>query len=258
MSLMDFLKAPLGVPVEKRFVSIFLPRERVDIDYDDTAIVPDTAYCRVYLSTLRFALDSQFASARLPVIHTMTRFDYGGRNHDVPYLAGLGRLTELTKVGHDWLSTMNEPLTPLFPFKRGSIEFQAGTYSVPSTEAFKRFVSTMERMANLLAVPELSSVLRLAGPVSSGIDDLLSLDEIRMELGYRQTFLADGGTENTLRAGYFAVIMGELSRLNSETLCVINGDLHIGSPGTNREFLDDHQPLSITLSVQEELGVTEP
>ncbi|BAZ68427.1 hypothetical protein NIES4106_31890 [Fischerella sp. NIES-4106] len=227
-----------------KYKTLFLPKHRVDVDYDETPIRTGEAYCRIWLVEMRLAKDIDWFKERYPVVHAAVRFNHGGKAVTIPYIAAPGYLQELAKDNLNKVIQCNYPLTPLFPFNYGLVELQAGLFSIVANDSIGKFIKTMGRFSQLLPVPELSSVLKLAEPVYQGIEDLLDIGECRLELGYQQTFTeADGGGSNYLRAGFFAAILAEENKINGDSLCVLNDSLYVGSPGTTKVFMRDGKPL---------------
>jgi hypothetical protein len=113
-----------------------------------------------------------------------------------------------------------------------------------NSDPIGKFIKTMGRFSELLPVPELSSVVKLAEPVYRGIEDLIGAGEGQLELGYQQTFsAAGGGGDNGLKPGYFVAILAAENQINPDTLCVVNDSLKVGSPGKTKVFVRDGKPL---------------
>ncbi|MFB2837802.1 hypothetical protein [Floridanema evergladense] len=228
----------------RKYTTIFLPEYRVDESYDATPIPAGEVYCRIWLVEMRLAKDVDWFKHRYAVVHAAVRFHHGGEAVTIPYMAGPGHLKELATENLDRVIQYNYPLTPLFPFNQGLVELQAGLFSVAANDPIGKFIKTIGRFSDLLPVPELSKVIKLAEPVYRAIEDLLDIGERRLELGYQQTFSeAGGGGNNTLRAGYFAAILAPDNEINSTQLCIVNDSLKVGSPGTTRVFMRDSKPL---------------
>lgn len=227
-----------------KYKTLFLPKHRVDVDYDDKPIPTGEVYCRIWLVEMRLAKDVEWFKQRYPVVHAAVRFNHGGKSVTIPYLATPGQLQKSIADNLDKVIQCNYPLTPLFAFNDGLVELQTGLFSIATNDSIGKFIKTMGRFSELLPVPELSSVLKLAEPVYRGIEDLLDIGERRLELGYQQTFSeANGGGSNSLKAGYFAAILAEDNKINSDNLCIVNDSLCLGSPGTTKVFKRDGKPL---------------
>ncbi|MBW4595514.1 MAG: hypothetical protein KME46_22065 [Brasilonema angustatum HA4187-MV1] len=228
----------------KKYKTPFLPEYRVDVSYDANPIKAGEAYCRIWLVEMRLAQGVEWFKQRYPVVHASARFNHGSQVVTIPYLAAPGNLKDLGTDNLDKVIQYNYPLTPLFPFNQGLVELQAGLFSMAASDSIDKFTKTMGRFSQLLPVPELSSVIKLAEPVYRGIEDLLDIGERRLDLGYQQTFSdASGGGSNILQAGYFAVILAEEHQFNDDTLCIVNDSLQVSSPGTTKMFVRDRKPL---------------
>ncbi len=245
MSLWNFFTDKVSHEARK-YKTPFLPEYRVDVSYDATPIKAGEAYCRIWLVEMRLAQDVEWIKERYPVVHAAVRYHYGSQVVTIPYLASPGNLTnDLGKDNLNRVIQYNHPLTPLFPFNQGLVELQAGLFSMAASDPIGKFIKTMGRFSELLPVPELSSVIKLAEPVYRGIEDLLDIGERRLELGYQQTFSdANGGGSNVLRAGYFAAIWAEEQKFNDDTLCVVNDSLKRGNPvPSSKQFINNNEPL---------------
>ncbi|MBD2359138.1 hypothetical protein H6G41_31890 [Tolypothrix sp. FACHB-123] len=227
-----------------KYKTLFLPKHRVDIDYDEKPIFAGEAYCRIWLVEMRLAKDVEWFKQRYPVVHAAVRFNHGGESVTIPYLAAPGQLEKSISDNLDKVIQCNYPLTSLFPFNNGLVELQAGLFSISTNDSIGKFIKTMGRFSELLPVPELSSVIKLAEPIYRGIEDLLDIGERRLELGYQQTFSeANGGGSNSLKAGYFAAILAQDNKINNDNLCIVNDSLCVVSPGVTKTFVRDGKPL---------------
>ena len=228
-----------------KYKTVFLPDYRVDVSYDPNPIKAGEAYCRIWLADVNLEKDVEWLKTRYPVVHAAVRFHHGNEIVTIPYIAEPGHLNNLGTSDLGKVIQFNYPITPLFPFNQGLVEFQAGLFSMISGDPIAKFIKVMGRFSELLPVPELSSVVKLAEPVYQGIEELLDIGDRQLELVYQQAFTdANGGGSNLLRAGYFAVIMAEEHQFNSDTLCVVNDSLQVGSPGKTEMFLRDGKPLT--------------
>ncbi len=228
----------------QRYQAPFLSDYRVDVDYDPKPIKAGEAYCRLWLVEMHLARDVDWFQQRYPVVHAAIRFNYDNQTVTIPYIAKPGYLEELTTENLDKVIQCNYPLTPLFPYNGGLVQLQAGLFSMQASDPIGKFIKTMGRFSELLPVPELSSVVKLAEPIYQGIEDLISAGNGQLELGYQQTFAeADSGGDNDLKAGYFAAILAQENQINSDNLCVVNDSLKIGSSGKTKAFIKDNKTL---------------
>ncbi|MEP0872942.1 hypothetical protein NDA01_24300 [Trichocoleus desertorum AS-A10] len=227
-----------------KYKTLFLPEYRVDRACDPTPIKVGETYCRIWLVEVQLAKDIQWFKHRYPIAHSAVRFHHGNQTVTIPYIAEPGHLKSLGTKELGQVIQYNYPLTPLFPFNQGLVEIQAGLFSVAASDPINRFIKVMSRFSELLPIPELSSVVKMAEPVYLGIEELLDIGDRHLELVYQQTFSdAESKGSNFLREGYFAVILAEEHKFNNDALCVVDDSLQVGYPGTTKAFLRDHKPL---------------
>jgi len=209
---------------DKKYKNIFFEKKQVDEDYNDTPVIEGSSYCRIWLAEMRLARGVDWFKTRYPMVYAAIRYDYGGRTVTIPYVGGLDYFKELTEDNLDKIIQVNRPLTPLFPFNRGVVDFQAALFSIDSSDPVAKFLSAMGRLSKLIPVPELSSVIGMVEPIYSGIDELIGAGKSNFEMGYQRAFVgADDGAigSNFLRQGYFAAIMAQDDDFKDEHLRVV-------------------------------------
>src|SRR5258708_28491144 len=229
----------------KPYTTLFLPKERVDReDYDDSSVKAGTVYCKLWLVSMHLAKDIEWGEKRYPVVHAATSYHYGTSQITVPYVADGGFLNELTNYKRNSVIALNYELTPLFPFKKGTVAVRAGLFSLITSSILQSSLQVMGQLSSILpATAEFTKVLKMAEPLGSGLRDLLNIGDRRLELGYLQTFAEiGGGGSNGLRAGYFVAIQADENMIDTTSLCVVQDKLCAGEQGKNREFLKQHQP----------------
>ncbi len=227
----------------KRYQTFFIPKDRVDVNYDDTPISAGTAYCRLWLEEMCLAKDIEWFKHRYPVVHSAIRFNHGKNPITVPCLVKPGTLQELAPDNLDKVIIRHCALTPLFPFNGGLIELQAGLFSMEASDPINKFIQTMDRFSQLLPVPEISTVLKIVQPIYQGIEDLIGVGKSELELGYQDTFCpAGGGSNNDLKSGYFMAILAEENEVNPNNLCVVDSKLRLESSLT-QSFTRNSKPL---------------
>ncbi|QTA82864.1 Uncharacterized protein dnl_52490 [Desulfonema limicola] len=216
--------------------------EQTDSDYDPAPFEPGQSYCRIWLVEMCLQKNMEFFKTRYPVVHSAIRFNHGDHEVAIPYIAGPGFLKELAQENLDRIIQLNHALTPLFPFNHGTVELQAGLFSMEASDWINKFINTLGRFSKLLPVPELSSVMHLAAPVYSGIEDLMGISGSRLELGCRQTF-SSTSRGNMLKPGYFAVILADQEEVENLHLCIVSDQLRAWQPKEGQKSGTRHKPL---------------
>ena len=215
---------------DKKYKNIFFDKKQIDEDYDDRPVIEGSSYCRIWLAEMRLARGVDWFKTRYPMVYAATRYDYGGKIVTIPYVGGLDYFKELTEDNLDKIIQVNRPLTPLFPFNRGVLDFQSALFSIDSSDPVAKFLGAMGRLSKLIPVPELSSVMSLVEPIYSGIEDLIGAGKSNFEIGYQRAFVGanEGGIGGGfLRQGYFAAILAEDADFDDAHLRVVNDSLKI-------------------------------
>ncbi len=229
MTFMGSLKELFNRQAEKHAV-VRIPEEMTDAQYDPEPFSEGESYCRVWLVEMCLEKGVEWLKKRYPVVYSSVRFQHGGKEMAVPFIAGPDFLKTQTQKNYDRIIQLDHPLTPLFPFSHGLVEIQAGLFSMVAADWVNRFVNTLDRFSKLIRVPELSSAVKMVSPVVGGIEDLLGIGDRRLEIGYQQTFAGTEENPNRLRPGYFAVFRAEPAEISEldlgvfeERLCVMPG-----------------------------------
>jgi hypothetical protein len=107
----------------------------------------------------------------------------------------------------------------------------------------KRFVNVLSDFAGLVAVPQLSAVLAVAGPVATGIDELLGGSDGDLHLGLHQSYVHKGGGANELRPGYLVAVLATEAQVDPATLWVVNDRLRRGGTADSSQPFDGYADL---------------
>jgi hypothetical protein len=218
---------------KNRFKILVFEPTRVDQKYDAGPIPENTAYCRLWLDRMRLAKNVTWFQGRYPVVYTAIRYQYGTTSETVPHIAGVDFFRKMTEDNLDRITTESVALSPLFPYKTGLVEIQAGLFTMKGGDPIGSAVKSMSRFSQLLGVPTLSTVLNIIDPLYAGIEDLFNVGQSELELGYQQTFAPAGDTKietvvgtNILCPGYFAVIFDPKDTLKLDDLKIVKSDIH--------------------------------
>jgi hypothetical protein len=226
---------------DKKYKKIFFNKNQTDEGYNDAPVTEGSAYCRIWLAEMRLARGVDWFKSRYPMVYAAIRYDYGNKAVTIPYVGGLDYFKALTEENLDKIIQVNRPLTPLFPFNRGVVDFQSALFSIDSSDPVAKFLSAMGKLSKLIPVPELSLVMGLVEPIYSGIEDLIGAGKSKFELGYQRAFVgAEEGAlgSNFLRQGYFAAILAEDQDFKDEHLRVEDDSLKLvnGATGVSQEL----------------------
>lgn len=193
-----------------------------------TPVKAGQAYFRVWLNEMYLQNDRTWFQDWYPVSHALVQLSYGGVAVTVPYVAGPGALKNLDEDHLNRVIQLNRALTGQLPFNGGTVAIQAGLMAMKGGNQLASVLKVVSDISDLLAVPQLSTVLNIAAPIANGVQGLLTSSDGGLQLGLEQTFTAAVGGANDLRAGYFVAIATTESKADAKRLWVVNDRLRIG------------------------------
>ena len=172
-----------------------LPSSHIeDAAAESAPLLADRGYFRIWVTRMCLAHSTDWFSTRYPSVHAFVDFDFGGGDRlEIASLAGPSHLAEVDKAHLDQVMSLNHVVSPLTPFKGGTVTVELALLSVEADDKMGRFLEAMSGVASLVAVPQLSSVLSIAGQVADGARAFAGVEGNRMQIGYQNTFVGEDG-----------------------------------------------------------------
>lgn len=166
------------------------------------------SYFRLWATQMFLKNDTNWFKSWYPAVQSLVGFQFGDLPRlEVANVAGPSHLRSIDQDNLDQVVQLDFPLTPLIPYNGGTVDVQVGLLAMIASNDLRRFLNVMGNFAGLLAVPQLSQTVAIAGKVSDGVEQLFGVGKDHMVLGYRQTFTgAESGGANVLREHYIAII----------------------------------------------------
>jgi hypothetical protein len=196
---------------------------------DREALVAGRDYFRVWLTEMSLKRDVDWFATWHPAVHSLIRFQFGPQVIDVPNIVGEHGLPGVDAAHLDRAVNLNYAMTSLMPFSGGVVELSAALLAIQGQDNLKRFIGILSSFAGLVNVPQLSAALAIAGPVASGIQELLAGSNGDMHLGLHQSFVHKGGGANELKPGYLVAVLAKEAQVTPSTLWVVNDRLRRGA-----------------------------
>lgn len=221
-----------------RYLYVPVPPDHVSGGQPDTAaLVEGRDYFRLWLTEMSLKRDRDWFKTWHPAVQSLVRFQFGTDVAEVPNIVGEQWLKNVDSAHLDRAIMLNYPLTSLMPFNGGVVELTAALLAMQGQDFVKRFIGVMTNFAALVAVPQLSAALALAGPVASGIEELFGSSDGEMHLGLHQAFTHQGGGGSELRPGYLVAALATEAELDQDTLWVVNDRLRQGPSAAQSTLL---------------------
>ena len=169
----------------------------------------------------------------VPAVHSVIEFQMGDKTVEVPNVADASRIGGQKNANGDIIAR-NFPLTPAVPFNGGLIKLSAGLARSPWRITWKPVSASWETSPRYLNVPQVSSVIGLAQPLASGVQEVMAGGNGQLHLSLHNSYAA-----GELKAGYFAAIAATEKQVDATKLWVVDGELREGTglgPGKNVPF----------------------
>ena len=223
----------------RKNLSIPIPSTHVkDPRYSPVSLKAGQHYFRLVLSEMSLRRDRAWFASWYPAVHSLVKCTFGDQKVEIPYIAGGLTLPDITPNNLDRVIQINNPLTGLIPFNGGDVELSAGLFALKGEDYLDDLLKVLGDFAQKLTLPQISAALDIAGPLAHGVEELLGARDKTLHLGFHQLFNSGSGGSSNLKAGYFAVILGEERDIYKEQLWVVDDRLRIGAG------MDDSRPLS--------------
>jgi hypothetical protein len=226
----------------RHYLQVDLPKQRVRPaggEPDDGALAAEEHYLRLWLVEMYLENDRDWFTAWHPAVHSAVHLEFGDRERSITRVSGPSQLKDVDGGHLDRVVQQNHPLTTLLPFKGGTVGLDAGLLAMEGKSELKTFIKVLGDFSKLLAVPQLSAALDVAGPLADGVAELMGATDGKLELGVNRTFTGAGdGAHAVLRAGYFAVVRATEGDLDRDRFWVVEDQLRYGADA------DAAQPLA--------------
>ena len=208
-----------------------IPKERVDIEYNDSPLSAYRGYLRVWMVEMYLTKKRRWFADWFPAVHTSVQLKFGDREKI--------QLSHVAQAPEEALANgvlLNYPTTPLLPFNGGVVEIEAALLALKGADYLNAAIGVLQSFSGLIS-PPLAQVLNIAGEVAAGLQNLLGATDGQVHLGMHQAFNADGGG-NPLKAGYFAVILSTAHDISTDDLSIKKDRLlYKGEPFDSHDYM---------------------
>ena len=214
-----------------------LDAKQVDDTRDYVALQKGRHYVRLWLAQVYLAKQVQYFQTWYPAVHSLVKFTFDAQPIAFPSVA------DASKVGMKQLEVTgdviarNYVITPLIPFNDGTIDIDAGLVAIQGQNYLKSFLETLSDFSSLLAVPQFSAALSVAGPLAKGLEGLLGTGGVKLALhdGFAEGRM--GGYWLALAATEQDVAPADLNVRNGQVCLVNRLDRSLCAPLEGYDFM---------------------
>jgi hypothetical protein len=205
----------------------------VDQKLDPDPMDSGRDYFRLWLSEMFIRKEVKLFQTWYPAVHSMVRFQFADLKDpvEIPNIADSTKVIKQDTPSGDVVA-VDFPLTPLMPFSGGVVDLSAGLVGIKGANLLNSLIKVMSDFAGLLAVPQLSAALSIAGPLANGVQELFSAGNGSLLLGLHRSWVGKGqtaGERTELREGYFAVIGATEQQVDTKKLWIVGDRLREGT-----------------------------
>lgn len=219
---------------------------RLDAAEAPRPIRSDISYYRIRVVEMFLTKKTWMARTWYPALHGSVLTGYDGKEVELPSVADTSKLFE-PQTGTGDVIARNFFLTPLLPYDGSGVELACGLFGMQGEDYMAKVVGVLSEFSTLLAVPQLSTALAVAGPLASGVQNLFGAQDGRLHLGYHDSWVAPGaGGDNTFQSGYLAIVRATATEVDPTKLRVVDQSLHLATGiGTKPLTGFDHMLLHV-------------
>jgi hypothetical protein len=202
------------------------------------AIEKNAAYFVVRVTEMYLASARKLWREVYPVLHCYTQCG----NLEQNGLAGPNQLEPLGDANLDRIINLNQRLAGPTPYTGDEVSILAGLYAAPGHDLAKAVIDVLSAFAAFNPVIAQAEVV--ANAVKTGIEDILGLDEVVLQLGVRDTF---NPASQPFCSGYYAGISVPATQVDVSQLWVSGGRLLKGKDAASATPYSDHDYMLLAI-----------
>lgn len=184
----------------------------------------DEHYVRLWFSELFLEKDAEWFTTRFPLGYSLIAHTYGDQPKlELSNVAGKTRF-DIPQVEQGRSILRNYAMTPLVPFRGGTIELDCGLVSMKAGDLLESFAKTVGDIAGKLNVPQVATVAGIASSIASGVQELLGAGAARTVLVAHDMF-----KKNSLTSGYLLLASCPLKEIDCSKLWMTTDGVRYGS-----------------------------
>jgi hypothetical protein len=232
MSIYDKLKSLITTPAVP-MTTFQVDPPKCDVRLNATPLAANQHYIRVRLARMFLRDQSTWTQRWFPAVQSHIAFQFGDGRAEIPNVADVNR-TQLQNSSNGDLIIRNVPLTPVVPFHGGLVEISVSLLAIKGENGLNKFIGVLGGFSEVLQIPQFSAALKIAAPLTNGLNVLLDTASDHLHLGYFNSFGA-----GQLQDGYIAILRTPQANINKGRLFVVQDVLCEGdtlSAGDHQEF----------------------
>ncbi len=207
--------------------------------------VAEQHYVRLWLTEMFLRDGGRWFTSRYPLTYSLVSLDFGDqKGAEWANVSGKNKLDiKQTDLGRSLL--YNYPMTPLLPFRGGTISLDCGLVSMAADNIIKSFASVVSEFAGKLGDAQVSAVAGIAASVAGSVQELLGAGDSVSKLYYHDVFAAGGGTK--LTSGYLFLSEAAEGTIDPRSLWVTPSGIRQGASAADARALEPQDYLLLQI-----------
>jgi hypothetical protein len=207
--------------------------------------VAEQHYIRLWLTEMFLRENSTWFTKRYPLTYSLVEMSYGGKSAEFANVSGKNKLEiKQTDLGRSLL--YNYPMTPLLPFRGGTVSLDCGLVSMTASNLVTKFAGVVSDFAGKLGGAQVAAVTDIASSIASSVQDLLGAGDAVSKLYYHNAFTGAGGGA-PLTSGYVFLSEKVEGKIDPARLWITQDGVREGSPGPTPQPLEPQDYLVIQI-----------
>jgi hypothetical protein len=192
----------------------------------DEPLIAEDSYFRISLAVAYLARSRDWFTEHVPAVHTTVRLNFAGN-------ADTAITTFVRPPASDGSAGVyrNYPLTPLLPYRGGTVELDAGLAISHGGNHMADVIEVLHDFSGLIG-PPVAEAMGIAERVSTGVQKMFAPADGTTVLGLHESFVGGNPGANELRPGHLAVINTAQGAVDPSTLQIVDGQLLAAENGT--------------------------
>ncbi|HLL31982.1 MAG TPA: hypothetical protein VK403_13395 [Allosphingosinicella sp.] len=213
--------------------------------HESILLAAEQHYVRLWLVEMFLRENTSWFTKRYPLTYSLVETNAGGKATEFANVSGKNRLEiKQTDLGRSLL--YNYPMTPLLPFKGGTISLDCGLVSMTASNVVTKFAGVVSEFAGKLGGAQIAAATDIASSIASSVQDLLGAGDAVSKLYYHNAFTgAEGGAP--LTSGYIFLSEKVEGKVDPARLWVTSDGVREGNRGGPLQPLDPQDYLLIQI-----------
>lgn len=242
MGLSEFLDHLTGATHTRKLFARLPVNRVVDGGETEGEFAPGECYFQLRLAEMFLMNQRSYWRGYIPMAVAHVDFIHDSGMRSVPVCIGNNQLKAVEpKITDQYVEYINTNILGPSPYHGGDFTLFIGLFRMQVVDLSRQLFDFLEKIIKVFDVTQLSSYLKIADAVGSGLSDLLGMgDNVQLQMGRRQVFSDRKDSQSRLAPGYLIYMNCSENEVPVSDLWVKDGLLYRGDGPANLEPYQAH------------------